>query len=222
MAYGVVRFGLALAFVAAAVAATPARAVTINDGMQLPSGISLDLASATTCGNSGNYTTNVGSFAGSGQPGSGGSSCGDKTTVQVKDASTPFPFGRYAPAGGKWVDSNDLANVSWQLNVGVGLTGVSFALVDAHDQPNSHFSISVNGASWSIPTREANGNLHWIAILFDTPVTTATINFSTRLNDGYGISDVKVAPVPLPAGLALMASSLLLLGALRLRRRPAA
>ena len=222
MAYGIMRHLLALAIAATAAAvAPPALAVTIVDGEQLTNGIGLDLSGIGTCANVGEFGTNVGRFSGSGRPGSGGASCGDRRAVQVKNAQTPFPFGRFNPKGGPWIDSNDLASVSWQMNTGIPLTGFSFALVDAHDQPNSHFTFKVDNAVWTIPTRQANGTLHWITVLFDNPVNTASISIETRLNDGYGISDVKVAPVPLPAGLALMASGLLVFGALRLRRRPA-
>lgn len=216
--------GLALAVVAAAgVVAAPAGAVTITEGSQLNKGIALDLSRVGTCSNSGgSFGTNVGSFTGSGAPGSGGASCGDKTTLQVKDESTPFPYGRFNPSGGKWIDSNDLAEVSWQMNTRVPLKAFSFALVDAHDQANSHFTFSVDDAVFNIAEREENGTLHWITVLFDRPTTTASISISTRLNDGYGISDVKVAPVPVPPALALLGSGVALLGAMRLRRSRAA
>ena len=108
----------ALSIAAAAIAVTaamPAAAVTISEGVQLTKGISLDLSGVTTCGNNGAFTTNLGVHTGSAIRRSGKSSCGDRTTVQVKDETTPFPYGRFNPHGGKWIDSNDLSRVTWNV-----------------------------------------------------------------------------------------------------------
>lgn len=213
---------VAVVTVAGAALAGSAGAVTISEGVRLDKGIALDLSRVGACANSGAFGTNVGNFSGAGAPGSGGASCGDRTALQVKDEATPFPYGRFNPSGGKWIDSNDLAFVSWEMNTPKPLKAFSFALVDAHDQANSHFTFTVDDAVFSIDEREADGTLHWITVLFDRPTTNATIQISTRLNDGYGISDVRVAPVPLPPALALMAVGIAGFGALRLRRSRAA
>jgi hypothetical protein len=199
-----------------------AQAATITPGSLLDNGIALDLSTASPCGANGGLSTNVGSFSGYGDNGSGKAACGDKSTTQVKDGATPFPYGRYDPNGGAWIDSNDLSHVAWNVDIGKKLKGVSFALTDAHDQKNSWFRLKVDGATWSIKDREANGTLHLITILFDQPVDTARIRFSTRLNDGWGISQVTAAPVPVPPAMLLAASGIGVMALVRRRRKKAA
>ncbi len=195
-------------------------AATITDGSLLPSGRALDLTGASACGASGSVmSTNVGTFRSSGAAGSGAASCGVKTTAQVKTPATPHPYGRFDPDGIGWIDSNDLPEMVWKVDIGRPVRGVSFQLTDAHDQANSHFRIRSAGAVWRIADREENGTSHLITILFDEPTDNPRIRFLTRHNDGYGITQVSVAPVPLPAGLLLAGTGVAALTAIGRRRR---
>lgn len=207
----------AVLLAAGAASSSWAEAATITSG-SLTSGVGIDLASHARCGNGGGLSTNVGTFSASNGPGSGGSACGSRGHVQVKDESSANPFGRYNPNGGAWIDSNDNGVVSWNVNIGTAFNAVSFALVDAFDQKNSFFDLAVNGSTWKIDPREADGNHHWLTVLFDDAVTDATITFSTRINDGFGIAAATVAPVPLPAAGWMLVSGLAALAGLRWRR----
>ncbi|MBA3325941.1 MAG: hypothetical protein H0T41_11990 [Rhodobacteraceae bacterium] len=204
---------------AAIFAATTAasQAVTINSGASRPDGgvaIALD--------------PDV--FVASGGPGSGGSVIGDPTDVSTKNTRSPRPYGRFDPLGGFWVDSNDNPSVVWNLASEQPIKSVTFALTDAFDQKRSRdlgesfFNLTVDDATWSIDTRDENGTLNWIEVLFDEPTDSASLLFETRLNDGWGVSQAKVAPVPVPPALLLIGSGLALLGFARRRRkdRPAA
>lgn len=201
--------------------ASTSMAATITEGSLLPAGRALDLVNATACAATGSLSSNVGSFHSSGDAGSGGASCGDKTTAQVKKPATPHPYGRFDPDGIGWVDSNDLTRMVWKVDIGQKIRGVSFRLTDAHDQENSHFKIRVAGttATWKIAEREENGTSHLIKILFDEPIDEAKIKFVTRHNDGYGLTQVSVAPVPVPAGLVLAGTGVAALVAVGRRKR---
>jgi hypothetical protein len=152
-------------------------------------------------------------FVGSGPCGSGKSVINDGCSVVKKDASSPRPFGRFDPLGGAWVDSQDRNHIVWTVNQDTAFTSLNFALTDAFDQKRddryggkSYFSLSVGNATWTIDKREKNGTLHWLTVLFDAPVNSASLTFETRLNDGWGVSEASVAPIPLPP------TALLLLG----------
>lgn len=203
-----------VALTAAIIAATTAaaQAVTINGDSSRPAeGVSLAL--------------DPGVFVASGGPGSGSSVIGDPTDVSTKDEESPRPFGRFDPLGGYWVDSNDNPEVVWNLSYDKPIKSVGFALTDAFDQKRSSelgksfFDLSVGDATWSIDAKEDNGTLHWIEVLFDQPTDTAQLTFQTRLNDGWGVSEAIVAPVPLPPALLLFVSGFGLIALVRKRRR---
>jgi len=189
-----------------------------------------DGASATTITSSATrptggvaLTLDPADFLASGGPGYGGSVIGDPYEVSTKNAASPHPYGRFDPLGGTWVDSNDNPTVAWSHSYSTPIRSITFALTDAFDQePNfglgpSFFTLSVEDAIWSIPSREANGTLHWITVLFDAPTGAATLLFETRTNDGWGVSAAEVAPVPLPPAVLLLGTGLALMGALRRR-----
>jgi len=168
---------------------------------------------------------NPGDFSETGTCGYGESVINDGCSVALKsDPDAPDAFGRFDPWGGQWIDSQDLAEVTWTLSPGRTFNRLIFALTDAYDQPynedlgESFFTLSVDGADWSIDQQEANGTLHWITVLFGEDRTEAEIHFSTRLNDGWGIRAAMVAPVPLPATGLLMVAGLGGLATVRRRR----
>lgn len=197
----------------------PAQAATITSSADQPTGgVGTDLSGYKPCGVRGNISAEVGTFSGSGPAGSGSAACGDTTTVQVKNEASPDPYGRFNPEGGSWLDSNDLKNVEWNLDVDTPVKRVTFALTDARDQRRSHFEIAAGGDTWTIDKRQENSALQWITILFNEPKEEARVHFSTRHNDGFGISNVKVSPVPVPPALLLMGSGMALLAAVRRRR----
>lgn len=173
-------------------------------------------------------------FVGSGPCGYGNSVVGDGCSVVLKtDRNAPDAYGRFDPNGLTWIDSQDLRSVSWTLSHAKAFSSLTIALTDAFDQGCSRvlgcssFSLASAGATWSIDTRRENGEIDWLTIAFDAPVTTATVEFSTRLNDGWGIVAAVVddspveppAPVPLPASGLLLAFGLLgLASAFSMRR----
>lgn len=219
-----------VAALAAAAFAVPAAAATITevDGPAPGRVVALDPAA----------------FVGSGTCGYGGSVVGTGpgrgcSVVIKNDPTAPDAFGRADPFGGSWIDSQDLSEVVWSFDPGYAFTALTFALFDAYDQlpsrrwplGESFFRLSVDDATWSIPSREENGTLHWLTVAFDAPVAVADIRFSTRLNDGWGVSlsgattvpppppPPPPATVPLPATAPLIAAALAGLAALGLRRR---
>lgn len=150
-------------------------------------------------------------FTGSGPCGSGLSVIGDGCSVVLKDdPNASHAYGRFAPLGGSWIDSQDLSHVTWNVASDVAFTSLTFALTDAFDQGTAkafgpgHFNLTVDGTMWEIAARQPNANLYWLEVLFGAPTTYAELVFRTRSNDGWGVSQASLAQVPLPASLALM------------------
>ncbi|MBP1804688.1 VPLPA-CTERM sorting domain-containing protein [Rubellimicrobium aerolatum] len=171
-------------------------------------------------------------FAASGRCGSGGSVVAGGCSVALVSGGRPAAYDRFAPLGGDWIDSQDLADVTWTLSQPRAFTQLTFALTDAFDQlPDrklgaSRFALTVEGAVWTIPRRQASGTLHWLTVTFDRPTTTASLHFATRRNDGWGLSSASVLPatlpaIPLPAGGWLLPAALGMLGLVARRRRRA-
>jgi hypothetical protein len=158
-----------------------------------------------------------------GQCGTGESVIGDGCSVVDKNnPDAPDAFGRFSPFKLDWIDSQDIDDLVWTVTSDVPFQSMTFALVDAHDQPNSYFNMIYDGTEiWEIPTQLPNRNLFWLMVTFDGPVTTADLRFTTRHNDGYGILAARVAPVPLPPAALLLLTGTALIAGLRRRRRDA-
>lgn len=191
----------ALAGLLSAILAAPATAATITDG-----GPWFDT----------HYSLDVSNFTRTDGPcGDGGSVINDGCSVVRKDSSSPVPYGRFGFGGGSWIDSQDIMHLDMALDFGRTVRGFTLLLSDAHDQPNSFFSASMDGALWQIANREPNGIGHYLSFAFSEPTDHALVSFSTQHNDGFG-----VAPVPLPQTAMLLLTGVLGL-ALVARRRAA-
>lgn len=175
--------------------------------------------------------TAVGDFSAFGRAGSGRSVVGDGAKLQVRHDNA-MRWGRYntdaTPPGleGNWLDSNDNLGMDWRI-AGLGKFNVlAFFLIDAADV-GGRFSIKVGDTLFSdiaAGKRLANGNIHFVRLLFDAPVNALTVRLMhDRTNDGFGIDGVtvgRIAPVPLPPAAALMLPALVLLaGAARRKGR---
>lgn len=193
-----------------------AATVTVLDSNQ-PSGTAIDLA--------------VADFERIGNCGGGGSVVGDGCAVVAKsNPKAAHAFGRFGPLGHYWIDSQDINELKWTVRAPQAFTSLSFALTDAHDQPNSFFTMSYmdNGGwtpIWDIATRKNNGNLYWLSVDFGKAVNEAVFLFSTKVGagyDGYGISTAQVnspAPVPVPPAALLLGSGAVAMAGLGRRRR---
>lgn len=168
-----------------------------------------------------------------GDCGAGGSVVNDGCSVVIKnDPNASHASGRFdPPPADEWIDSQDIDELIWRVSSPTAFSSVSFALTDAHDQFNSHFTMSYMDEGvwepvWGIPSKLPNGNLFWLNVDFGEAVTTAQFLFSTKVGagyDGYGISRVELmpAPVPLPASAALLLAGVGGLAAFKRRRKAA-
>ncbi len=170
-------------------------------------------------------TTAVGTFTTIGATGSGGSVIGggDALTVRTQGSNG---FGRVntTVGGSYYLDSNDTFGVDWDAMLGNGaaFNSLAFSLSDAADQ-GARLRISAGGDELETLLNLPNGNVQFVVVSFENAVTGASIELANmnaagtmRTNDGFGIDDVVIAAVPVPAaGLLLLGG----LGALRLRSR---
>ena len=167
------------------------------------------------------FATGVGTFRTLGGKGTGGTVRGlpgnTGTELALRDGGV---YGRRntSPNGAWFLDSNDTWGMSWEVDIGSMFSRVAFALTDGSDT-GAYLRLRAAGETWQqrVQRRPGNGNLHWFQIGLAAPTSSLLIeigNFASNalnapyvVNDGFGMDDIRIAPVPLPA------SALLLLGA---------
>lgn len=166
--------------------------------------------------------------------GAGKSVINDGCSVVIKDdPDAKHAYGRRDPLGNYWIDTQDIAELEWSVTAPTAFTSLTFALTDVYDQPDSFFRLSyLDSGSWTgiwdIAERQENGTLYWLTVNFDQAVTSAKFLFSTKNGnvyddyDGFGISSVSVAPVPLPPAALLLLGGGAMLAGLKRRRKIAA
>ncbi|MCU0853761.1 MAG: VPLPA-CTERM sorting domain-containing protein [Rhodobacteraceae bacterium] len=152
-------------------------------------------------------------------------------TVRTLDAATtPFSGRRdmtSADNSGQWLDSNDSEKVVWTIMFTQTIKALGFFMTDVNDIDASMtaqfangatevFNLSFSGVGGTAP----NGQISYITALFDSGVTSVTFHVD-KPNDGWGIDDVSVAEVPLPAPALMLLGGLGALAAVRRKRKSA-
>lgn len=175
---------------------------------------------AGTEGNIDSADTNVGSFVNIPAFGSGDSVVGTGSELAVKSLALGSGFGRENTTDGgfNWLDSNDNAGLNWFASAGGSLfNSVAFSLSDAADV-GATLTVSADGSSLTSFVGQSDNTVDWVVISFGSAgVASAQITLeNASINDGFGIDDVSIAAVPLPAGAALMLTGL---GGLAIARR---
>jgi hypothetical protein len=182
-----------------------------------------------------NFNTAVGTFNTIGGTGSGGTVTGlsgnTGTELALRDGNT---FGRTnTTPGGRWyLDSNDTKGMLWDVNIGTMFERIVFVLTDGSDV-GGWLSVIADGVRYEQRTagQLGNGNRQIVTIDFGSAVSSAQIalgvfsgsgSTSYRLNDGFSIDDISVAPVPVPATLPLLLAGLGGIAFLRRRQRSTA
>ena len=173
-------------------------------------------------------STAVGTFETTGGPGSGGTVSGLPGNTGVDVAiRTGNVFGRVntTPGGSWFLDSNDTTEVTWNVSAGGQLfDSLVFSLTDAADQ-GALFEIFVDGAAvaqYSIqePPQIPSGEIELVTIDFGMDVSSAMIVFSSDpSNDGFGIDDIAISVVPVPAAGLLLLGGIGALGYMSRRKR---
>lgn len=165
----------------------------------------------------GDFTgTNVGDFTGIPTSGSGDSVIDSGDLLAVSD-DTSFGRENTTVGGSQWLDSNDNQGIAWDVLAGGSFfNSVAFSLSDAADT-GAELTVAAGGSDLTTFIDQANNTVDWIVISFGTGVDSAFVSLTNDIaNDGFGIDDVTIAAVPLPAGAALMLTGL---GGLAIARR---
>jgi hypothetical protein len=178
--------------------------------------------------------TAVGGFSSTGPNGSGASATGGGKTLDIRSGASSGRQNLTALSGAsQWLDSNDRSQVTMTLG-GVGaFDRAAFFLTDVADV-SGKFTMTIPGAGKPVDLGALNtafatmngvgrnGVINVVSILFDAPVSAATIRFDTNRNDGFGIDDVALgrapAAIPAPAALPMLVLGLLSLALVRRMR----
>lgn len=192
-----------------------------------------DLGGASGAEYLGIFETAVGDFSrNGGQGGSGGTvnNASFTNTGEGVALRSGNVFGRtdttstlQSPATGNWFfDSNDVTDVKWDIDVGSSFNKLIFSLTDAADQ-GARFSICLDGASTCDAyelTSQSPSSKRLVEVDFGGNVSGATLLFqSNPRNDGYGIDDIAVSAVPLPAGVFLLGAGIAGFGVMRRKQK---
>ncbi|MEM9585372.1 MAG: VPLPA-CTERM sorting domain-containing protein [Pseudomonadota bacterium] len=177
-------------------------------------------------------STTVGSFTTLGGTGTGGSRIGTGTNVAIRDGNV---YGRTNTSGGigdqYFLDSNDTHGIRWNASSSLGLFNtLVFSLMDGSEF--SYLRVIADGVTEEqrVGGRLANGNTSLVEISLDRNVSSLVVELSnftsfggnvSARNDGFSIDSVSVgiAPVPLPAGLPLLAAGIGAFAVLRRKQR---
>ena len=224
------KFSAAALATAALIGASAASAVTIDveaDGVFDTRGgtFTLETFESQTPGEVGAVLmTGIGQIFSLGGTGGGSTVVDTGTELAIKDEADGNLGGRFnvTPGGSQFLDSNDTTGMGLIIDIGEAFSTIAFSLTDAADVGATMTITGANNAVLATASLSdlANSNLQLVTITFDMPTTFAAISLSNdRLNDGFGIDDVYVGTVPLPASALLMLAGLGAISVLRTKRR---
>lgn len=181
-----------------------------------------------------NPSTAVGVFTAIGGTGYGTSVIGNADNLQVRnDNDMAWRRHNMTTGGNSWLDSNDTYGMKWEVGGLPAFNALSFILTDVADQ-GAKFSIKIGDTVFSSVLggagRLADGGIYVVDILLTEVVTSLTVLLQNdRLNDGFGIDNVRVAltdpslaPVPVPPAALLLLTGTAVIAAVRRRRNRAA
>ena len=171
--------------------------------------------------------TGVGTFRSIAPSVCGGSCIDASDLLQVRSGEV---WGRFnTTSGGRnFLDSNDNSGMEWEISAASGIGNfdrISFLLTDVDDVGKVSFNISTRGDVESatgiiLNSRPANGTLSLVTMVFDHAISDLFVGLNIDKKDGFGIDDVQVSAVPLPAAGFLLLGGMAGLGAVsRLRRK---
>lgn len=181
--------------------------------------------------------TAVGNFTRTSGTGSGGTVTRpdpdlDGTQLAVRNGNvfgrsdtTAELFPDLGVTNGQFLDSNDVVDMSWNVDLGGSLfDSLIFVMTDATDVGSTlrifagddRFEFVIGGRELGDSERRI------VKIDFGAAVSSAVIDFeNSKRNDGLSIDDIAVNVVPLPAGIFLLGAGLAGLGLMRRRQRAA-
>jgi hypothetical protein len=174
--------------------------------------------------------TKVGRFSSIGNDGCGLSCVTPSGDLQVRSGNI---FGRYNTTvnGSNFLDSNDNGGMMLRIPGASGMrsmNALSFLLTDIDDVGPKNFELSVGGKQIKNQTVTGldgkNGNLVLVTMMFSEAIDLSDSSNALRLRmsiepgDGFGIDDVTVSAVPLPAAGLLLLGGLGGLGLMGRRR----
>jgi hypothetical protein len=165
--------------------------------------------------------TNVGTFYAGGDPGTGDTSYNENNTTpsdepyfSIQDRAENW-YGRYnvTDGGSQWLDSGDITKLTLNINEDLvnAYNSLFFYIMDPSDC-SATTTIQGKGtttASYSFANK-SNAAKYLIGITWENNESLTTIEWSTsNTSDGYGLDNFATSPVPEPATMLLLGSSLI-------------